>query len=182
LTLAELSDLAAALGADVPFFVRGGAAVMRGRGDDLTVLPPLIGQWLIVAVPIHDIEEKTRRLYGALNAADFSSAEATRLAAERVGRRLSLLEDHLINGFERAAREVFPGLSETWTEVERLTARRFFLSGAGPALFGLAYDRADALRLVPKLKRLGVAAFASRTVKHARVSVKFAVGTPIGYP
>jgi 4-diphosphocytidyl-2-C-methyl-D-erythritol kinase len=182
LTVPELSDLASELGSDVPFFVRGGAALMRGRGDDLTLLPPLKGQWLILVVPPHQIDEKTKRLYGALTVTDLSTAEATEMAAERLRRRHSLLEDHMINGFERAAREVFPNLSQVWAQVERVGGRRFFLSGAGPALFGLAHDRTDALRLVPKLKRVGVAAFASRTVKHARVSVKFAAGTPIGYP
>jgi 4-diphosphocytidyl-2-C-methyl-D-erythritol kinase len=178
LGVGDLSRLAGELGSDVPFFVRGGAALMRGRGDDLTALPPVKDQWLIVVVPIHEIEEKTRRVYSALKVSDFSTGEAT----ERLVRRLPLLDDHLTNGFERAAREVFPKLSEVWAQVERVGGRKFFLSGAGPALFGLAHDRADALRVVPKLKRLGVAAFASRTVKHARVSVKFAADTSIGYP
>ena len=40
-TLAELIELAAELGSDVPFFVRGGAALMRGRGEDLEILPQL---------------------------------------------------------------------------------------------------------------------------------------------
>ncbi len=35
LGLQDLEQLAAELGSDVPFFVRGGAALMRGRGDNL---------------------------------------------------------------------------------------------------------------------------------------------------
>jgi 4-diphosphocytidyl-2-C-methyl-D-erythritol kinase len=179
---AELCDLAAELGSDVPFFVKGGAAVMRGRGDNLTDLPPVKGQWLIVVVPSHGIEDKTKRLYGALTVADFSKGEATEKAAEQLQRHLSLSDDHMINGFERAARGVFPGLSATWALVEGIAERRFFLSGAGPALFAWAHSRADAQQQIARLRPVGVAAFVSRTVKHARASIKLAAGTPIGYP
>ena len=34
-----LAELAALLGADVPFFLRGGTALAAGRGEQLTVLP-----------------------------------------------------------------------------------------------------------------------------------------------
>jgi 4-diphosphocytidyl-2-C-methyl-D-erythritol kinase len=182
LRLADLSALAAELGSDVPFFIRGGAALMLGRGDDLTVLPPLKGQWLIVVVPLHVIDEKTRRLYGALNVTDFSTGKPTEMAAQRLRRQQRPLEDHLINGFYRAARQVFPGLSETWTDVERLAERRFFLSGAGPALFAFAESGADARQQVARLRRPDLAAFASRTTRHARAAIKFAAGAPIGYP
>ena len=55
--------------------------------------------------------------------------------------------------------------------------------GEYPALVAAgSLQFADALRLVPKLERLGVAAFATRTVKHARASTRFAARPPIGYP
>jgi 4-diphosphocytidyl-2-C-methyl-D-erythritol kinase len=183
LGIARLGELAARLGSDIPFFVRGGAALMQGRGDELQALPPIRGQWLILVVPAHDVGDKTRRLYTELNIADFSSGDATARAAERLARQLALRDEDLINAFERAARSVFPELSQTWAEVERVAGRRFFLSGAGPALFGFAQGRDDALRLVPKLKQLGLPTFATRTVRHGRASIKqFAVDPPIGYP
>jgi 4-diphosphocytidyl-2-C-methyl-D-erythritol kinase len=182
LAVADLSQLAGELGSDVPFFVEGGAALMRGHGDDLTVLPPLKGQWLIVVVPPHGIEDKTRRLYAALKVTDFSTGEATEMAAARLSRRLPLLEAHMTNGFERAAREVFPNLSEVWAQVERVSGQRFFLSGAGPALFALARSKADALQQAAHLRRPDLATFATRTVSHAHAAIKFAAGAPIGYP
>ena len=54
-----VARLAAELGSDVPFFLRGGAAVLRGRGELLEPLPPCAGQWLVLAVPAHAVPNKT---------------------------------------------------------------------------------------------------------------------------
>jgi 4-diphosphocytidyl-2-C-methyl-D-erythritol kinase len=151
----------------VPFFLRGGAALMSGRGEQLDALPPIVGQWLVLLVPTHDVADKTRQLYGALDSGDFSSGVATRQAAERLRRRQALEPDACVNGFQRAAREVFPGLARTWADAEQRCERTFHLSGAGPALFAFAKDRADAQKQV---KQVGPGALSVRTVKHARAS------------
>ncbi len=164
LHLRDLAELAAELGSDVPFFLRGGAAIMRGRGEELELLPPIVGQWLVLLVPAHDVLDKTRRLYSALTPTDFSSGAATEDAANHLARGRQL---ECVNAFERAAKEVFPGLSETWRSAERLANRRFHLSGAGPALFAFASDRTDAHRA---MKALGETAYAIRTVRHARAT------------
>jgi 4-diphosphocytidyl-2-C-methyl-D-erythritol kinase len=180
-SLAELTQLAAELGSDIPFFVRGGAAVMRGRGENLEVLPPIQSQWVVIVVPPHDVLDKTRRLYAALEPSDFSSGELTARAADRLRRHLPVVEDQLANAFSLAARGIFPKLSPMWTSVEAICARRFFLSGAGPALFALAADRADARHQEARLTQMGLSAYAARTVKHARASIKLAADPAIGY-
>ena len=174
----RLLELAAELGSDVPYFVRGGAAIMRGRGELLERLPPINGQWFTILVPEHDILDKTRRLYAALEPADFTSGETTNGALTRWREGLPLAEDLLVNSFSGAARAVFSGLEDLWAQAEKRCERRFFLSGAGPALFALARDRADARR---QASELGPNAFAARTVAHARASVKFAAATAIEY-
>jgi 4-diphosphocytidyl-2-C-methyl-D-erythritol kinase len=168
LASSELHRLAAKLGSDVPFFLDGGAALMTGRGERLQLLRPLSRQWLVLGVPEHDVIDKTGRLYAALEPADFSSGTATERAALRLTERLGMGEEHLFNVFSRAARRVFPGLSEAWAAAERVCERRFFLSGAGPALFAFAADGADARRQHSRLVRLGMSAFTAHTVRHAR--------------
>jgi 4-diphosphocytidyl-2-C-methyl-D-erythritol kinase len=183
-SLSELTYLGAELGSDVPFFIRGGAARVTGRGEHLVPLPPASSQWLVLVVPPHDLADKTKRLYAALEPSDFSSGQATSRLAQRLEHHLSLSADglQLTNAFARAARLVFPNLADIWADVERLCGRSFSLSGAGPALFALAVDRAEARQLVVRLAQLGLPAYAARTVKHARASVKFAADTSIGYP
>ena len=164
LHLHHLAELAAQLGSDVPFFLRGGAAVMHGRGEELELLPPMVGRWLVLLAPAHAVADKTRRLYAALTPSDFSSGRATQAAAERLAHGEAF---QCTNAFERAAGEIFPGLSEMWHNSERLAQRQFHLSGAGPALFAFAADRADAQRAA---KAIGETAYAVRTVKHARAT------------
>ena len=145
---------------------------MQGRGDELHALRPLDMQWLVLLVAPHDVLDKTRRLYTALQPGDFSSGEATRRAAEKLTDGKSLDPEDCVNGFERAAREVFPGLSATWAKAEGQTDRKFHLTGAGPALFAFARDRRDAQQ---QARALG--GYAVRSVKHARASTNI-----IGYP
>jgi 4-diphosphocytidyl-2-C-methyl-D-erythritol kinase len=163
LRLHELAALAAQLGSDVPFFLRGGAALMRGRGEELQPVRPLLGQWIVLVVPPHSLLDKTRRLYAALTPQDFSSGESTERAAEQ----LSCGEAFdCVNAFARAAKSVFPGLSEGWQRAERVAQRTFHLSGAGPALFAFAADRRDAQATAAQLDN----AYPVRTVKHARAT------------
>ncbi len=172
LGLSALAPLASQLGSDVPFFVRGGAAVLRGRGDDLEPLAPLPVQWLTLAFPEAALPNKTATLYAALQPGDFSSGADTDALVARLARGGRLHASDMVNAFARPARAVFPGLDATWQRLEAVTRQRFHLSGAGPALFTLARDRADARRLADQVRSLNVAAHAVRTVRHARASVR----------
>src|SRR5215207_1904390 len=66
----RLCDLAVSLGSDVPFFLRGGCAMGRGRGDLLEALPLPADFWFVVVVPDVRIPAKTATLYGRLSNAD----------------------------------------------------------------------------------------------------------------
>jgi 4-diphosphocytidyl-2C-methyl-D-erythritol kinase len=154
---------------------------MRGRGEMLDRLRPLRAQWLVLIVPGHTLLDKTRRLYAALESGDFSSGDATLRAAEGVRHNQSIDASACVNGFERAARLVFPGLDHLWREAEQVCERPFCLSGAGPALFAFARDRADARRQLQRVRHLATSVFAVRTVRAARATLKYARGNGIGY-
>ena len=48
---AQLTDLAAMLGADVPFFLSGGTALGLGRGDEVYPLADLPRHWVVLLLP-----------------------------------------------------------------------------------------------------------------------------------
>lgn len=47
----QLYELAATLGSDVPFFLRGGTAFCEGRGERISPLAAPVGQWIVIAKP-----------------------------------------------------------------------------------------------------------------------------------
>lgn len=47
----DLADIALSLGSDVPFFLLGGTAYARGRGEVLTPMPPMSGIPLLLLLP-----------------------------------------------------------------------------------------------------------------------------------
>ncbi|MQY69354.1 MAG: 4-(cytidine 5'-diphospho)-2-C-methyl-D-erythritol kinase, partial [Firmicutes bacterium] len=49
--LLDLSKLAELLGADVPFCLKGGTSLVRGKGENLIPLPPIRDGWLVLLDP-----------------------------------------------------------------------------------------------------------------------------------
>ena len=47
----QLTDIAATLGADVPFFLAGGTALGLGRGDEVYPLADLPRHWIVLVIP-----------------------------------------------------------------------------------------------------------------------------------
>ena len=47
----QLTDVAATLGADVPFFLSGGTALGLGRGDEVYPLADLPRHWIVLLMP-----------------------------------------------------------------------------------------------------------------------------------
>ncbi len=60
----RLEQMGAELGSDVPFFIRGGTQLGRGRGTELAGLPLIRGCNFLILKP--DIQLKTSQVYGKL--------------------------------------------------------------------------------------------------------------------
>lgn len=151
----ELADLGAPLGADVPFFFHLPSALATGRGELLERLPPLPALWAVVATPPDRIHSKTRTLYQALTAADFTDGAATMGLADALRRGRSLDPARMTNAFEGAARHLFPGLAGCEAAMLRAGAPFVRLSGSGPSLFTLVADEETASRLTGSLLAAG---------------------------
>jgi 4-diphosphocytidyl-2-C-methyl-D-erythritol kinase len=81
----DLQRVAAEVGADVPFFLRGGTALGSGRGDVLSQIPTK-GGWFAIAWP--GIELSTAEVYLAWDDVNGEGPNHLRRAAERVDPRL----------------------------------------------------------------------------------------------
>ena len=136
----RLAEAAAALGSDVPFFLRGGVQVAAGRGEQLTSLPTAQNTALIVATPPILLADKTARLYARLNPTSFTDGEATNRLAERLRIGADVRIEDCINVFDTVADVAFPHFAEYRRAFERATGERAVLAGSGPSLFSLRDD------------------------------------------
>jgi len=146
---AELERMAAALGSDVPFFIRGSTALATGRGERLTPLPRLADGWFVVVKPPEGFS--TPAMYRRLDELPPQPPQPDGMTAALGAGELRAVAAALCNSFERAV----PPDSAVWVIREALRAQgalAAMLSGSGSAVFGL-FDREDAARAAAEVLR-----------------------------
>ena len=139
---AELERMAAALGSDVPFFIRGGTALATGRGERLVPLPRLRDGWFVIVKPPEGFS--TPVMYRRLDELPPEPPRPDGMTAALEGGGVRTVAAALYNSFERAV----PPVSAVWDIEDALRAHgalAALLSGSGSAVFGL-FDREDTAR------------------------------------
>jgi 4-diphosphocytidyl-2-C-methyl-D-erythritol kinase len=146
----KLLELAAELGADVPFFLGDGAALGTGDGSMLAPLELPRTYWVLLILPEGATKASTAGVYAAFderegaNGFDERRAELhTALARIRHAADLAALPPN-----DLAA-------SPLADQLRTLGAFRADVTGAGPAVYGLFLDRADAERAADALRARG---------------------------
>lgn len=160
----RLAEMAARLGADVPFFVRGGTALAKGFGERIMPLPPSSERWLVLVSPDATIERKTATLFGSLRPEHFTRGEAAAAVADAARRGEPWPESRMVNAFESVADGLFPHLATCRRAMTEAGAGRVHLSGTGPSLFALVEDEAAGRGLAERLEEQGLSARVVHTV------------------
>lgn len=132
----QLAALAAELGSDVPFFLRGGTALATGRGESITPLPDIPRRAITVAWPDTPVRaDKTARTYAALRPEHYSNGSCSEALVARLRASEPLRDDDLCNAFEAVLAEANPEAAAAFERARGLG--RGHLCGSGPALFFL---------------------------------------------
>ena len=150
LPAAELERLAAAVGADVPFFLRDGPQLGTEDGASLAPLELPQDFWVVLVLPRGLVKESTAAVYRRFDErggdAGFAQRRETLTAAlgqVRTAADLSLLPRNDLASSPQVA------------ELEALGAFRADVSGAGPAVYGLFLERDDARAAARRLRPAG---------------------------
>lgn len=161
----ELMRLAAQLGSDVPFFLYGGTALLEGRGEVVTPLPPFPKTWVILMLPpVPRLPGKTGRLYAGIRTEHFTVGQATeRLVNQLTGGR-GMKTPTLLNVFDEVALGGFEELGIYWEQFLKAGAREVQLAGSGPVLFTLTQDKAQAEKIYQSLKQQNLESYLTHTL------------------
>ena len=165
----RLAEAAAAVGSDVPFFLHGGTARCRGRGERVTPLRDLRPLRLLVLLPpAPPAPGKTARRFAALRPRDLSDGARSARMAHRIGRGAPPPVGDLHNAFEEVIERTESELLASYAAcAATLGGLRLHLTGSGPAVFLLIHERAKAAELRRDAEGAGFEALPARTLPRA---------------
>jgi len=153
LSTRELSGMAAELGSDIPFFLHGGTAACRGKGEIVTELPDPPPLWFVIVKP--ELNVSTVEAYRSLDwLPERTSARATRSMEEILETGdIERITSRMTNDFEQVVLTAHLSLAALQDDLRMARARNARLCGSGSAVFGVAWTQEEAAE-VARLMRL----------------------------
>ena len=146
LSVKDLIDIGARIGADIPFCILGGTALAEGIGERLTSLRSFKDKHILLANP--GIGISSAYAYSRLTIPkNHKPMEPMLQCIEKDD--LDCLSEEMFNVFERAIIPENPIIGEIKTTMEKNGALGALMSGSGASVFGL-YDDLDRLEFAKK--------------------------------
>jgi 4-diphosphocytidyl-2-C-methyl-D-erythritol kinase len=153
LSCADLVDLAGGVGSDVAFFLHGGFALGRGRGDDIDPLPNLHPLAVVVAVP--SIEVSTELAFAEAGRRLTSRGPDATVEAFVEGHREGAVGEPpwsaLFNDFEEVVTGRWPEIGRVARALRATGTLHAAVTGSGSAVFGVYADLSAAHRAATEI-------------------------------
>lgn len=144
LMIGQLEFLAAKLGSDVPFFIKGGTAVCRGRGEIVEKIDTDTVFDILIVKP--DIAVSTKEIYDAFIEEIVEKRPLTENLIEALQSNDSItVAKNLVNVLEEVTFRTYPEIREIKIKLLELGAINSLMSGSGSAIFGIFKNRYDAV-------------------------------------
>jgi 4-diphosphocytidyl-2-C-methyl-D-erythritol kinase len=158
-----LRDIAAGLGADVPFFLWGGTALGLGRGEEIYPLVDLPRHFVVLVTPPFGVS--TSEAYG------WYDEERAAGPHDQPPREIQVLPvpwpsraAQMINDLEIPVTRRHPEIAQVKLQLRHAGAIGASMSGSGSAIYGLFRTRASAAAAARTLKRPGWRVLVTRTL------------------
>ncbi|MCG3205402.1 MAG: 4-diphosphocytidyl-2-C-methyl-D-erythritol kinase [Elusimicrobia bacterium] len=135
-----LVSLARQLGADVPFFLKGGTAWAGGIGEKLKSVKTPRRRWLVLVYP--KVHVSTPEAYRLLDEYRKKKSRPKPVSAEKY-----------FNSFEPVIFEKYPEIARAKDILKSLGCTIVMMSGSGSTVFGFVKTRALGQRVIRKLSR-----------------------------
>jgi 4-diphosphocytidyl-2-C-methyl-D-erythritol kinase len=164
LSTTKLQALTQQLGSDVSFFLSGGTALMEGRGEKVTPLPPMPHQWVILIIPeVPRLPGKTKRVYSMLRPSHYTDGKITEKLITFLKSGGEFSSSLLYNVFENVVFGSGEELTILRDHLLKIGAPNIHLAGSGPTMFTLLEDKSQAEDLLVRLKNQRIEAFLTET-------------------
>ncbi|MBI4482366.1 MAG: 4-(cytidine 5'-diphospho)-2-C-methyl-D-erythritol kinase [Acidobacteria bacterium] len=150
----ELASLGGALGSDVPFFLVGGTALGRGRGEILEPLPDAPAAHFALVHPGFSVPTASAYQLVESRLTSLEGESKIRGLCDAI-RSASGVAECLFNDFEPPLFRLYPLLEKIKEQLLHGQARAALLSGSGSTIFGWFESPEAARRAVDSVRRPG---------------------------
>ena len=156
--VADLEQIAAALGADVPSQLTPALALVRGAGERIERLPEPKSHAVVLlpgggGLSTAAVFAEADRLGLGRSDAELEELARRLRAAAGAGASPLAYPELLVNDLEPAARSLRPDIGDALDALRDAGAPHSLLTGSGPTAFGLCEDLAAAQRVASALDR-----------------------------
>ena len=160
----ELFYIAASLGSDVSFCLRGGTHICRGRGELLSRAKPIRNLHLVIVNSGERVS--TPKAYSDLDIAfgDFKNVEGRADINSVVASFENGVSPKLFNIFEGVVLPTCPKATEAKKKLLSLGASCALMSGSGSTVFGIFENENAARDASGELSALGFSAFVAESI------------------
>jgi 4-diphosphocytidyl-2-C-methyl-D-erythritol kinase len=141
--------MAAELGSDVAFCLRGGTALGKGRGEQVAVLSPLPRFGVIIVKMPFAVSTKEVYQRFQLNPETKPTTEAM-IQALQCGKRRAIMEA-MGNMLEQVTLTMHPEIAQVKALLREAGAEAVLMSGSGPTVFALTETGKEAQQVVSRL-------------------------------
>lgn len=145
----RLASVAAELGSDIPFFLHNGAAVCRGRGEQIDPVTGLGQLHFVVAAPPEGLS--TASVYRTCKPSETPHDVYPLIEALCAGRWADIARC-LKNRLQQAAEQLSQWIDRLKFEFARLDCVAHQMSGSGTSYFGICRSARHARRIATQLR------------------------------
>ena len=150
----KLMNLGALLGSDVPFFIKGGGAIVSGKGETISPVNNCNFDEVLLIFPrdiFNFIKNKTKYMYSKITKDHYTDGNITENILSNLSMITQLNSSDFHNPFLNVLRDVSKDFVDIIYYLEKQNIKRYFLSGAGPTICVLDFkDKIDIENLCKK--------------------------------
>ncbi len=136
-TAKDLAEIGTMIGADVPFFFRGGTALGKGRGTEISGMSEIGEEFMLLVTP--NVEIHTANAYAELGAGGLTKNDSKSILQNccEIAQTLESGRLELFNDFENSVFPRYPEIKRLKVRLLDLGAKKALLSGSGASVFGI---------------------------------------------
>lgn len=153
----DILALAAKLGSDVPFFLKGGLALAEGRGEQVSFLDAPKHNWFVVVAFSNQLEVSTKWAYENYHPGENQRKQDLfeRVVPAFLGGQEFALQKALFNDLESVTMQRYDQVRRLQDLLLADGPAPVLMSGSGPACFGLFLDRKRAMLAGKRVQEAG---------------------------